>query len=67
MTVRSITQVPIHIYIKKALASCTTTSLFYVNLLKERFFYSSAPFFSAKADAKVRIISDTCKYFKNFF
>ena len=35
MTVRSITQV--HIILIIALASCTTTSLFYVNLFKERF------------------------------
>ena len=49
---------------KHTLASCTTTSLFYVNLFKERLIV--APDFP-KADAKVRTFSEPANLLWIFF
>ena len=51
----------------KSLASCTTTSSVLCKTLKELFFFMPHLIFEAKADAKVRLFSETPKLFKKNF
>ncbi len=51
----------------KPLASCTTTSSVLCKTLKELFFFMPYLIFEAKADAKVRLFSETPKLFRKNF